>query len=107
MNLNESYALIDILGKSYQIKCTKEELPSLQESALYLENKMKSIHASTKGVGIEKVAVIAALNIVHDFLHIEEIVSARTHHVQKKLAELHLKIINALAENREELETVG
>ena len=96
MNNKEIYAHIDILGKSYPIKCNVDELQSLKESARYLEEKMKKIRDGSKGFGIEKIAIITALNVVHEFLNIEEVLNARSQHVQDKIRELHGRIETAL-----------
>lgn len=59
---------IRILDKEYQIACSDEERNSLLDSARYLDEKMKEIRNSGKVIGSERVAVMAALNITHDFL---------------------------------------
>lgn len=99
MNNKETYTHIDILGKSYPIKCSVNEVESLKESARYLEDKMKKLRDGSKGFGIEKIAIITALNVVHEFLNIEETLSAKSKHVQDKIRELHNKIEIALVKN--------
>jgi len=59
---------IRILDKEYQIACSDEERSSLLDSARYLDEKMKEIRNSGKVIGSERVAVMAALNITHEYL---------------------------------------
>lgn len=59
---------VAILGQSYKINCPKGHEPDLKEAAEYLNNQMREIKASGKIVGLEKIAVLAALNITHDML---------------------------------------
>lgn len=59
---------ISLMGKKYCIKCPPEKMLDLQESALFLDKKMQEIRDSGKLVAIDKIAVIAALNVVHEFL---------------------------------------
>ncbi|GAB3489143.1 cell division protein ZapA [Marinomonas epiphytica] len=59
---------VDILGQNYKINCPKGHEAELKEAAEYLDHQMREIKASGKIVGLEKIAVIAALNITHDML---------------------------------------
>jgi len=59
---------VDILDKDYLIACPEEERAALHKSAAYLDNKMREIRASGKIHGLERIAVMAALNIAHEFL---------------------------------------
>ena len=59
---------VAILGQTYKIHCPKGHEAELKEAAEYLDNQMREIKASGKIVGLEKIAVLAALNITHDML---------------------------------------
>lgn len=59
---------ISLMGKKYCIKCPPEKMLDLQEAALFLDKKMQEIRNSGKLVAIEKIAVIAALNVAHELL---------------------------------------
>ncbi len=59
---------IKLLGKEYRITCTEEDRADLQAAAAYLDAKLDEVAARTKMTG-EKVAVMAALSITHEFLH--------------------------------------
>lgn len=57
---------LSILGKEYKVSCTTEEKDNLTESAQRLDQKMREIRDSGKVTNAERVAVMAALNLVHD-----------------------------------------
>ncbi|MBT7109005.1 MAG: cell division protein ZapA [Methylococcales bacterium] len=57
---------LSILGKEYKVSCTTEEKDNLTHSAQRLDNKMREIRDSGKVTNAERVAVMAALNLVHD-----------------------------------------
>ena len=57
-----------ILDKDYMITCPEGEQAALRQSANYLDEKMREIRASGKIHGLERIAVMAALNIAHEFL---------------------------------------
>ena len=59
---------VDILGKSFNINCPKGHEAELKEAAEYLNTQMRELRASGKAVGLEKIAIITALNITHDLL---------------------------------------
>jgi cell division protein ZapA len=57
-----------ILDKSYRINCPESEQESLRASGQYLDKKMREIRGAGKVIGLERIAVIAALNITHELL---------------------------------------
>lgn len=59
---------VDILGKSFNINCPKGHEAELKEAAEYLNTQMRELRASGKAVGLEKIAIITALNITYDLL---------------------------------------
>jgi cell division protein ZapA len=63
---------IKILEKEYQISCPISERVALLNSAELLNSKMREIRDSGKVVGLDRVAVMAALNLAHDLLRLQE-----------------------------------
>lgn len=59
---------IRILEKEYQVACPPEERNALVDSAELLNAKMREIRDSGKVVGLERIAVMAALNIANDLI---------------------------------------
>ncbi len=59
---------VQILDKDYQVACPADERDGLIESARYLDQQMRSIRQGGKVVGVERIAVMAALNIAHQLL---------------------------------------
>lgn len=57
-----------ILDKEYQVACPPEERYNLEEAARHLDNTMRDIRNRGKVVGLERIAVMAALNISHEML---------------------------------------
>jgi cell division protein ZapA len=62
---------VNILGKEYQIACPEEEKNSLVASAQMLHNNMEQIRSSGKVVGLDRIAVMAALNLAHDLISLQ------------------------------------
>ena len=59
---------LHILDKEYRVSCTEPERAGLESSARFLDEKMQSIKQSGRIVGLDRIAVMAGLNITHDFL---------------------------------------
>lgn len=59
---------VSILDKDYQINCTPDEVTALRQSAQYLDDKMREIKSSSNVFGLDRLAVMAALNIANDYL---------------------------------------
>ena len=61
---------VNILGKDFMVSCPEEEREDLVAAAHYLDKKMREIHASGKVIGIERAAVMAALNIANELIEL-------------------------------------
>ena len=68
MSADLSHVSVRILEKEYHVACPIEERAALLESAEYLNRKMREIRDTGKVVGLDRIAVMAALNIVNDLL---------------------------------------
>jgi len=69
--MSEAYAQVSvrILDKEYQVSCPVEERTDLLDSAEILNAKMREIRDSGRIVGLDRIAVMAALNMANDLLH--------------------------------------
>ena len=59
---------VRILEKEYQVACLPEERSELLDSAEFLNGKMKDIRDGGNIVGLDRIAVMAALNLAHELL---------------------------------------
>ena len=60
---------VRILEKEYQISCPVAEREALLDSADLLNSKMREIRDSGRIVGLDRIAVMAALNLAHDVIN--------------------------------------
>lgn len=68
----ESKAInIRVLDKDYQVACPVDEETALLSSVRLLDEKMREIRDARKMVGIDRIAVMAALNMAHDLLQLQ------------------------------------
>jgi len=59
---------ISIMGREFRVACPEEEQKGLLEAVDYLNRKMLEIKENGKVIGLERIAIMAALNIAHEFL---------------------------------------
>jgi cell division protein ZapA len=61
---------VRILEKEYQFSCPPDERAALLDSAEYLNGEMKKIRDSGKVIGLDRIAVMAALNMANELLRL-------------------------------------
>lgn len=59
---------INIMGRDFRVACPDEDQEGLLEAVEYLNKKMQDIKGGGKVIGLERIAIMAALNIAHEFL---------------------------------------
>jgi cell division protein ZapA len=59
---------VSILDREYLIACKPEERKSLVAAAAYLDGKLRELRDSHRGGGLERIAILAGLNIAHELL---------------------------------------
>jgi cell division protein ZapA len=62
---------VTILGREYRVACKENERAELRESVKYLDRRMREIRDAGKIAGAERIAVMAALNISNEMLHVK------------------------------------
>ena len=60
---------VSIMGREFTVSCTDEERQGLLDAVNYLDKKMHDIRDSGKVVGVERIAIMAALNLSHELLN--------------------------------------
>ncbi len=59
---------VAIMGREFRVSCPAEEKEGLLQAVSYLDRKMREIRDTGKVIGLERIAIMAALNITHDYL---------------------------------------
>ena len=58
---------VTLLGHEYKVGCKEGEEAELKEAVAFLDARMREIRESTKIHSTERIAVMAALNLAHEF----------------------------------------
>ncbi|MCH7981570.1 MAG: cell division protein ZapA [Proteobacteria bacterium] len=72
MNDTNAQVSVRILDKEYQVACPASERTDLLDSAEVLNSKMREIRDNGRIIGLDRIAVMAALNMANDLLHAQE-----------------------------------
>lgn len=72
---------INILDRSYNIRCPKDQAEALKESAQYLDGQMRKMRSGNQVMSTDRVAVVTALNLAHELL------TYRSHHSENEINE--------------------
>lgn len=59
---------VTIMGRQFRVACPEEERQELLEAVAYLDKRMREIKDTGKLVGVERIAIMAGLNIAHELL---------------------------------------
>lgn len=62
---------INILDRELRVACPEEERDELLDSVAYLDRKMREIRDAGKIASVERIAIMAALNITHELLSVK------------------------------------
>jgi cell division protein ZapA len=59
---------VTLLDREFRVACPEEDEADLLAAVIYLDKKMREIQAAGKTASMERIAVMAALNIAHELL---------------------------------------
>jgi cell division protein ZapA len=95
MSTSEPVAL-RLIDREFLIACAPEEREGLLEAAGYLDRKMRELRSAAKAPGFDRLTVLAAISITHEFLALRKQGSGQSHNIGDELAALRRKIDAAL-----------
>ena len=86
---------VHILDKDYQVACKINERENLLKAATELDHRMRDIRTNSSVIGIDRIAVIAALNLADELLKLQ---NQQKPGDQLLLAELHKRLDHILSQ---------
>jgi len=88
---------VNILDREFLIGCTAEERAGLVAAAGYLDGKMREVRGSSRTQGLDRIAVMAALNIAHELLQARQNNESDSGALAQHLQAMRTKLDAALA----------
>jgi cell division protein ZapA len=101
VSADPSRVSVRILEKEYQFACPAEERNDLIRSAEYLNAKMKQIRDGGRVVGLDRIAIMAALNLANDILKSRSTDEALEASVGLRLKALRERVESALEDGKQ------
>ncbi len=92
---------VRIMEKEYVVACPYEERSALLDAAEFLNGRMREIRDSGKVVGHDRIAVMAALNLAHEFLKGKDRESKLDSGVGHKVRALRERVESALEKGQQ------
>ena len=87
---------VKILNQSYDVFCYEDEKDMLIQSAELLNDKMMKTKAEGKTIGLDRIAVISALNFANDSLKHKDISNSLNSTIKQRILNLNLKLNSIL-----------
>lgn len=83
---------IRLLDREYTVGCEPDERDSLIAAAKLLDTKMREIRGNNRMAALDRVAVLAALNLAHELQQIRSENEGRDRELERTLGDLHRKL---------------
>ena len=83
---------VRILDREYLVGCTPEERDGLQAAAHLLDGRMRELRSSNRMAGIDRIAVLAALNLAHELMQTRGGSGEKDKELSRTLADLTRRI---------------
>ena len=88
---------IELLGKEYRVACPPQSRQDLERAAQLLNQRMSEIKRNGKLYGVERIAIMAALNLAHDYLH----TTGGSMAIHNLITKMNTKLESVLAEDQQ------
>ncbi|HEY6823367.1 MAG TPA: cell division protein ZapA [Steroidobacteraceae bacterium] len=92
---------VRIMEKEYVIACPYDDRSALLDAAEFLNARMREIRDSGRVVGIDRIAVMAALNLAHEYLKGKDRESKLDNGVGQRVRALRERVEGALGKSQQ------
>ncbi|MET0985984.1 MAG: cell division protein ZapA [Steroidobacteraceae bacterium] len=92
---------VRILEKDYQVACLPEERTELLDSAEFVNQKMREIRDSASVVGLDRIAVMAALNLANELLRLRKQDQPGNGEAGQRIRHVRERVESALTQGRQ------
>ena len=92
---------ISIMNKEFRVACPEGEEEALQRAARYLSEQMQEIRQSGKVVGMDRIAIMTALNMSHELLCGQSKVQTSQDYAKLRIRALNDRLENAIADGKQ------
>lgn len=87
---------VRILDREYLVACQPHEREGLLAAAAMLDARMREIRGGNKMAGVDRIAVLTALNLAHELMQLKRDNGDEERELTLSLRDLHRKLDNLL-----------
>ena len=92
---------VTIMQKEFQVACPEGEEDALRRAASYLNEQMEAIRASGKVVGLDRIAIMTALNMSNELLNGESKIQTSQDYAKLRIRALNDRLEVAIADGKQ------
>ena len=92
---------VTIMQKDFQIACPQGEEEALRQAAHHLNEQMEAIRAGGKVVGLDRIAIMTALNMSNDLLNGQSKVQTSQDYARLRIRALKDRVEAAIADGKQ------
>ncbi len=96
MSKENTTVVLNILGKEYKVACPKEKESDLLHASRLLSDRMRALRTPARTASIDRIAVIAALNVTDELEQVKRDLKTAETNAQNQLEELMKRVDSAL-----------
>ncbi|MFT3761238.1 MAG: cell division protein ZapA [Pseudoxanthomonas sp.] len=93
---NSEAVSVHILDREYTVGVEAGERSSLMAAAKLLDGKMREVRGSNRMAAVDRVAVLAALNLAHELQQLRDQAGSKDRELARVLEDLNHKLDRAL-----------
>jgi cell division protein ZapA len=93
---------VTILDRQFTVNCQKGERDALHEAAAFLDGQIRTVQEQTKLVGLERCAIVAALNISNELLRAKRS-GAELNEISQRMRSIGDRIDSVIQETRDSM----
>ena len=83
---------VQLLDREYLVACSEDERDGLQSAAQLLDRQMREIRNGNRMAGLDRIAVLAALNLAHELTQLRRSSGQRDAEIGRALVELNRRL---------------
>lgn len=91
---------VSIMGSEYHVSSPEAQVEKLQAAANDLDKRMREIKSGGRIVGVERIAVMAALNLCYEILSGDSTELKQLKNINNRINKLNEEVNSALASSR-------
>ena len=100
---DQTTVTVKILDRDYEVSCGRDEVEGLVRAARSLSMRMRDIRQTGKAVGLDRIAVMAALNYAHEYLDVKDRLARAVADTDDRAGRMAERVAAALAERGSEV----